>query len=152
MSRILPSIALVSMAFIVAEVLSGSTPITHPIRWPFLLLIYGPGALLIRESVRRRKRGWESVVLLGAAYGFVEPPGRCPGLFCPAPSGPKPQTAQHQRAQASTADAMSAVLPPPQNRWQIPMADRARCPRTPGAAFQPNRSRSPNGAPKTCRA
>jgi hypothetical protein len=69
MSRILPSIALVSMAFIVAELLPGSAPITHPILWPFLLLIYRPGALLIRESVRRRKRGWESVVLLGAAYG-----------------------------------------------------------------------------------
>ena len=66
MSRILPSIALVSMAFIVAELLPGSAPITQPILWPFLLLIYGPGALLIRESVRRRKRGWESVVLLGA--------------------------------------------------------------------------------------
>jgi hypothetical protein len=72
MSRILPSIVLVSMAFIVAELLPGSAPITQPILWPFLLLIYGPGALLIRESVRRRKRGWESVVLLGAAYGFVE--------------------------------------------------------------------------------
>jgi hypothetical protein len=26
-------------------------------------------------------------------------PGRCPELFCPAPSGPKPQIAQHQNAQ-----------------------------------------------------
>ena len=72
MSRVLPSIVLVTMAFIVAEVLPGSAPITQPILWPFLLLIYGPGALFIRDSVRRRKRGWESVVLLGAAYGFVE--------------------------------------------------------------------------------
>ena len=72
MGRILPSIVLVSIAFIVAELLPGSASITQPILWPFLLLIYGPGALLIRESVRRRKRGCESVVLLGAAYGFVE--------------------------------------------------------------------------------
>ncbi len=72
MGRILPSIVLVSIAFIVAELLLGSASITQPILWPFLLLIYGPGALLIRESVRRSKRGCESVVLLGAAYGFVE--------------------------------------------------------------------------------
>jgi hypothetical protein len=72
MRRILPSIVLVLLAFVVAELLPGSAPISQPMLWPFLLLIYGPGALLIRESVRRRKRGWESVVLLGAAYGFVE--------------------------------------------------------------------------------
>jgi hypothetical protein len=71
------------MAFIVAELLPGSAPITQPILWPFLILIYGPGALLIRESVRRRKRGWESVVLLGAAYGFVEEGLALQSLFNP---------------------------------------------------------------------
>jgi hypothetical protein len=31
---------------------------------------------------------------------FFASPGRCPGLFCPAPSGPKPHTAQNQNVRA----------------------------------------------------
>src|SRR5262245_38729072 len=72
MHRLLPAFVLVGMAFLVAELLPGSAPITQPLLWPFLLLIYGPGALLIRESVRRLDRGWASILLLGAAYGIVE--------------------------------------------------------------------------------
>jgi hypothetical protein len=83
MRRMLPSIVLVSMAFVVAELLPGSAPITQPVLWPFLLLIYGPGALLIRESVIRRHRGWESVLLLGAAYGLVEEGLALQSLFNP---------------------------------------------------------------------
>jgi hypothetical protein len=74
---------LVLTAFVVAELLPGSAPITEPGLWPFLLLIYGPGALLIRELVRRRNRGWESVLLLGAAYGFVEEGLALQSLFNP---------------------------------------------------------------------
>jgi hypothetical protein len=65
----LASIVLTSTAFFIAELLPGSGPITQPVLWPFLLLIYGPGALLIRESLVRRQRGWESILLLGVAYG-----------------------------------------------------------------------------------
>jgi hypothetical protein len=59
----------------VAEMLSGSTP---PLMFvnPFSLLLetglYGSGALLVRELVRRRGLGWASVLLLGAAYGVLE--------------------------------------------------------------------------------
>ena len=34
---------------------------------------------------------------------FFASPGRCPGLICPAPSGPKPQTARHQNAYAGSS-------------------------------------------------
>src|SRR5262249_14335338 len=83
MRRLLPSIVLVLMVFLVAELLPGSAPITQPALWPFLLLIYGPGALLIRESVRRLGRGWESILLLGAAYGLIEEGLALQSLFNP---------------------------------------------------------------------
>lgn len=83
MRRMLPAVVLVLIAFLVAELLPGSAPMSHPALWPFLLLIYGPGALLIRESVIRRHRGWASVLLLGAAYGLVEEGLALQSLFNP---------------------------------------------------------------------
>jgi hypothetical protein len=83
MRRFLPALVLIVMAFLVAELLPGSAPITQPLLWPFLLLIYGPGALLIRELVRRRDGGWESVLMLGAAYGLVEEGLALQSLFNP---------------------------------------------------------------------
>jgi hypothetical protein len=84
MRRLLPALVLVGIAFLVAELLPGSAPITQPFLWPFLLLIYGPGALLIRESVRRLDRGWVSILLLGAAYGIVEEGLALQSLFNPS--------------------------------------------------------------------
>jgi hypothetical protein len=63
---------LIVLAPLVAEVLSGSTPLTMPALLVVDVLIYGSGALLIRELVRRRQRGWPSILLLGAAYGLIE--------------------------------------------------------------------------------
>lgn len=34
--------------------------------------LYGSGAILVRESVRRRGLGWANILLLGAAYGVLE--------------------------------------------------------------------------------
>ena len=39
---------------------------------PFLVPLYGGGALLIREVTRRTGRGWPTILLLGAAYGVIE--------------------------------------------------------------------------------
>ena len=47
------------------------------------MLIYGPGVLLIRELVRRSGRGWASILLLGAAYGFIEEGLSLQSLFNP---------------------------------------------------------------------
>ena len=59
----------------VGEMLSGSTPPVQFIN-PFSLLyqagLYGSGAILVRELVRRRGLGWSSILLLGAAYGILE--------------------------------------------------------------------------------
>src|SRR5262245_20119474 len=84
MRRILAAFVLILIAFLVAELLPGSAPITQPLLWPFLLLIYGPGALLIRESARRLDCGWGSILLLGTAYGLVEEGLALQSLFNPS--------------------------------------------------------------------
>lgn len=87
MRRLLPTFVLVLMAPLVAELLSGSTPLGQPIvlavLLPIYLPLYGAGALLIRELVHRSRRGWGSILLLGAAYGFVEEGLGIQSLFNP---------------------------------------------------------------------
>jgi hypothetical protein len=69
-------LALFILPGITAETLTGSTPILVYLTSPFSLLtntlMYGSGALLIREVARRRGLGWTSILLLGAAYGIFE--------------------------------------------------------------------------------
>src|SRR4051812_14548163 len=72
MSRFLPVIVLVLLAPVVAELLYGTISVTQATALLFVLPIYGAGALLIREVVRRSERGWGSILLLGAAYGVIE--------------------------------------------------------------------------------
>jgi hypothetical protein len=76
----LPVLALLLLAPAIPELLTGSTPITTLFFDPpqfgisFLgdIALYGTGALLIREFVVTYRKGWASVLLLGAAYGIVE--------------------------------------------------------------------------------
>ena len=64
----------------IPELLTGSTPISELFFNPigFLVgftldvLLYGSGALLIREFSVYFRKGWTSVLLLGAAYGIAE--------------------------------------------------------------------------------
>jgi hypothetical protein len=64
----------------IPELLTGSTPITalpfDPVRFAidfaFEIGLYGGGALLIREFAVVFRKGWASILLLGAAYGIVE--------------------------------------------------------------------------------
>jgi len=83
MHRILPALVLILLAPLVAEVLPGSAPMTRPGFLPFILVIYGPGALLIRELVRRNGREWPSILLFGAAYGMIEEGLALQSLFNP---------------------------------------------------------------------
>jgi hypothetical protein len=70
-----PAWALLLLAPMVGELLSGSSP---PAKFfsPFLFLIqvllYGSGAVLVRELRIRWNRGWPTVLALGAAYGILE--------------------------------------------------------------------------------
>jgi hypothetical protein len=75
-----PFYALLLLAPSIPELLTGSTPISRLFYDPlgFLLSfsldvgLYGTGALLIREFCVAYRRGWASVLLLGAAYGIAE--------------------------------------------------------------------------------
>lgn len=70
-----PAWVLFVIAPILAEVFSGSTPLNEFIM-PFtalsLMMLYGSGAVLAREAVRRWNKGWVSLLLLGFAYGIYE--------------------------------------------------------------------------------
>ncbi len=75
-----PVLALLLLAPTIPELLTGSTPVAPLVVDPpafavsFLGIVglYGTGALLIREFVVYFRRGWASVLLLGAAYGIAE--------------------------------------------------------------------------------
>jgi hypothetical protein len=77
------ALTLFFVAPLVAEYLLGDFPLT----WlPLLLLLapmYGGGALLIRELVRRSGRGWPSILLLGCAYCLIEEAFTTQSLFNP---------------------------------------------------------------------
>jgi hypothetical protein len=45
--------------------------VAAPITLPFLVAFYGTADLLVRELLRRRPLRWSAVLLLGAAFGFV---------------------------------------------------------------------------------
>jgi len=59
----------------IGELLSGSSPplaFFNPLAFCLLCALYGSGALLVRDYARRWKKGWYSILLLGAAYGIIE--------------------------------------------------------------------------------
>ncbi len=70
-----PALALFFLAPIFGELFSGSSPLNEflfPFTFLGLALLYGSGALLIREWVVRWQKGWPSLLLLGFAYGVYE--------------------------------------------------------------------------------
>ncbi len=76
----LPAYALLLLAPSIPELLTGSTPISelffNPIGFvvgfSLDIVLYGFGALLIREFAVVYQKGWASILLLGAAYGIAE--------------------------------------------------------------------------------
>jgi hypothetical protein len=72
MRRVAPAVGLFLLAPLVGEFLLGNVRIDQLFVLPPFALLYGAGALLIRETVRRTGRGWPAIVLLGAAYALLE--------------------------------------------------------------------------------
>jgi hypothetical protein len=70
--RIFPALGLFFAAPLAAEYLPGNFSITMLGMLVVLAPMYGGGALLIRETVRRAGRGWPSIFLLALAYGILE--------------------------------------------------------------------------------
>ncbi|MGD0249895.1 MAG: hypothetical protein ABSB97_03265 [Thermoplasmata archaeon] len=75
-----PVLALLLLAPSIPELLTGSTPIStlffdppaFAINFLGIVGLYGTGALLVREFAVYFRKGWASILLLGAAYGIVE--------------------------------------------------------------------------------
>ncbi|MDA4135651.1 MAG: hypothetical protein OK449_01455 [Thaumarchaeota archaeon] len=75
-----PIVCLLLLTPGIPEYLSSSSPldaiILNPAQFGFQLIanlgLYGPGVLLIREAMIRWRKGWATVLLLGAAYGILE--------------------------------------------------------------------------------
>lgn len=72
MRRVFPAVGLFILSPVVGEMLLGATSIDMVALLPIMALLYGGGALFIREVVRRTGRGWCSILLLGTAYALIE--------------------------------------------------------------------------------
>ncbi len=64
-------IALVVISTLMAELLSGSTPFSRIQQLLPQFLLYGSGAILVREITRRLGLGWKTIILLGFAFGII---------------------------------------------------------------------------------
>lgn len=72
MSRLVPLLVLLVLSPVVVDVLFGATPISTLVALIPEILTYGCIAIVFRELVRRRGRGWRALVLLGLAYALIE--------------------------------------------------------------------------------
>jgi len=72
MKRLIPFFTLALLSPFIAEILFGATPLSRSASLPPLLLLYGGGAVLIRELARRTSRPWTTILFLGAAYCLIE--------------------------------------------------------------------------------
>lgn len=80
---IVPAVSLFFVAPLVAEFLLGNLSLKLLPALIVLAPMYGGGALLIRELTRSVKRGWPSILLLGAAYTLIEEGFVTQSLFNP---------------------------------------------------------------------
>ena len=87
MKRLLsPGVVLFCLSPMVGELLSGATPplrFINPISLILEGLLYGGGALLVRELTFRWGKGWPTLLVLGAAYGIIEEGLLCKSFFNP---------------------------------------------------------------------
>ena len=67
-----PALTLVFLAPVIAEVLSGATRISFIFALIPEMMVWGCGALMIREAVRRWRGGWTSILLLGLGLSVAE--------------------------------------------------------------------------------
>jgi len=67
-----PALTLMVMAPLLAEVLPGATRLSSLFVLPIEICVWGGGALLIREAVRRWHLGWRHTLLLALALAVAE--------------------------------------------------------------------------------
>ncbi|MBO9713625.1 hypothetical protein [Sphingomonas sp.] len=72
LSRMAPAFTLMLLAPLMAEVLPGATRFSSIFVFPIEMAIWGGGAVMIRELVRRGRLGWGSIVLLALCLAIAE--------------------------------------------------------------------------------
>lgn len=75
LDKLPPAVLLYYLAPVFGELFSGSSPLDeylHPVTFLILTLLYGGGAVIIRELAVRWQTGWRGILLLGFAYGIYE--------------------------------------------------------------------------------
>ncbi|HEY1607228.1 MAG TPA: hypothetical protein VGF77_16695 [Allosphingosinicella sp.] len=82
-NRIAPPLVLLFLAPLVAEYLLGDLNLRQLVALVALAPLYGGGATLIREGVRRTGRGWPTFLLLALAYALMEEGLLTQSLFNP---------------------------------------------------------------------
>ena len=78
-----PALVLFVISPLIAEYLLGSVSFAQIGALPVLCLMYGGGAVLIRETARASGRGWPTIALLGAAYAVAEEAFATQAMFNP---------------------------------------------------------------------
>ena len=81
--RLPAALSLFVLSPLIAEYLLGSMPMAMIALLPLMAAMYGSGAVLIREAVRRAGCGWPSMILLATAYGLIEEGFVTQSLFNP---------------------------------------------------------------------
>jgi len=81
--RVAPAIGLFFLAPFISEYLLGDFPLTKIGYLLILAPLYGGGALLIREVVRRSHKGWPTILMLAFAYAVLEEAFTTQTLFNP---------------------------------------------------------------------
>lgn len=70
--RIAPTLSLLFLSPLIAEVLSGATRFRALFVFPIEMCVWGGGALLIRHAVRRFALGWAAMLALALALAMAE--------------------------------------------------------------------------------
>jgi hypothetical protein len=70
--RIAPALTLALLAPLLAEILPGATRFSAIFVFPIEVCVWGIGAVLIREVVRRKGLGWPSLLLLALVLAIAE--------------------------------------------------------------------------------
>ena len=81
-----PAVVLLFLSPVIGELLSGSAPpaeFFNPLGFIMLAVLYGGGAILVREMTFRWGKGWPTLLILGAAYGIAEEGLMCKSFFDP---------------------------------------------------------------------
>lgn len=83
-ARIAPALVLFFLSPFVGELLHGDLTLNGLlVAFLLLALLYGGGAVFIRELARRTGRGWPTILTLAAAYGLLEEAFVTQSLFNP---------------------------------------------------------------------